>query len=65
MEAGADVDKKDDFGRDALDHAAKGGHVSAFCQVLREASLPGEAQMVDTQARGLGGIKLRDMVQWG
>ena len=33
MEAGANVDKKDGFGRDALDHAAKGGNVSTFCQV--------------------------------
>jgi len=69
VEAGANVDKKDSLGRDALDHAARGGHVSAFCQVLKDASLPGdaarEADDIDMHDQGHGGVKLRDMVQWG
>jgi len=70
VEAGANVDKKDGFGRDALDHAAKGGNVSTFCQVLRDASIPGdkdgERQTNESDVGGSGfGVKLRDMVQWG
>jgi len=65
VEAGADVDMKDHYGRDALDHAAKGGHVSAFCQVLRDASLPGESQMMAIGGPTSTSVKLRDMIQWG